>query len=335
MTWEQFRKSTANAQTEEHARELFAGLVCDSGRVMCEVGFPWLDRGNAATVNYSAITTPVLVLAGECDRILLPRIARQTAARYTQATYVEIPHSDHMVFSGEALPDHDGPHRRLDRKKPRADHRLASQLPGTTAPRLTPSPVHSTGRSAPIRGATLDRAQATANAPSTPAAVLIALGDGGQAESSGPRNECQVRWLCDLRRHCRHPKALWRCSCCRPLGPDLRRPWFPSPSAEHVSQPTCRSGWWRRASTRTADWCHRARASDFFEFSLPSPRRTPQLFVCEGREDGGSGSCPLCRAGHFEEGRQGVRPGRRSGATQDRPDGHNLELNDESDPGVA
>ena len=28
----------------------------------------------------------------------------------------------------EGAPDHDGPHRRLDRKKPRADHRLASQV---------------------------------------------------------------------------------------------------------------------------------------------------------------------------------------------------------------
>lgn len=104
LTWEQFRKSTANAQTEEHARELFAGMVCDSGRVMCEVGFPWLDRAKAATVDYSAITKPVLVIAGGCDRILLPRIARETAARYQQATYVEIPRSDHMVFSGRALP---------------------------------------------------------------------------------------------------------------------------------------------------------------------------------------------------------------------------------------
>ena len=103
LTWEQFRKSTANAQTEEHARELFAGLVCDSGRVMCEVGFPWLDRAKAATVNYSDITTPVLVIAGECDRILLPRM-RDRPARYQQATYVEIPRSDHMVFSGKALP---------------------------------------------------------------------------------------------------------------------------------------------------------------------------------------------------------------------------------------
>ena len=61
----------------------------------------------------------------------------------------------------------------------------------------------------------------TATAPSTRAAVPIALGDGGQAESSDPRNECRVRWLCDLRRHGGAPKAPWHCSCCRLLGPDL------------------------------------------------------------------------------------------------------------------
>jgi hypothetical protein len=31
-------------------------------------------------------------------------IVRQTAARYQHGTYVEIPRSDHMVFSGAALP---------------------------------------------------------------------------------------------------------------------------------------------------------------------------------------------------------------------------------------
>jgi pimeloyl-ACP methyl ester carboxylesterase len=32
MTWEQFRKLVANAQTEEYARELFTEVVCESGR---------------------------------------------------------------------------------------------------------------------------------------------------------------------------------------------------------------------------------------------------------------------------------------------------------------
>jgi hypothetical protein len=32
------------------------------------------------------------------------RIPRLTAARYQHGTFVEIPRSDHMVFSGAALP---------------------------------------------------------------------------------------------------------------------------------------------------------------------------------------------------------------------------------------
>ena len=70
----------------------------------------------------------VLVIAGECDRLLPARIPRLTAARYQHGTYVEIPRSDHMVFSGAALPVTDGPNLRLDRKKSRADYRLASQV---------------------------------------------------------------------------------------------------------------------------------------------------------------------------------------------------------------
>jgi pimeloyl-ACP methyl ester carboxylesterase len=103
-TWEQVRKSIANAQTEEYARELFTEVVCESGRALCEISFPRLDRAKAATVDFTAITTPVLVIAGECDRLLPARIPRLTAARYQNGTYVEIPRSDHMVFSGEALP---------------------------------------------------------------------------------------------------------------------------------------------------------------------------------------------------------------------------------------
>jgi len=72
-----------------------------------------------------------------------------------------------------------------------------------------------------------------------------------------------------------------------------------------------------------------------FESPLPSPRRTP-TGVYVGRETHrGSGSCPLCGAGYLKEGRQGVRAGCRCWAAQDRRDGHDVELNDESDPGIA
>jgi len=103
-TWQRFRRLLANTQTEETAREFFADLVCESGRAYCEFSFWYLDRGKAATVNFAAVTTPVLVIQGEYDRAITSQVTSWTAARYQRGTYVEIPGSDHLVFSGEALP---------------------------------------------------------------------------------------------------------------------------------------------------------------------------------------------------------------------------------------
>jgi pimeloyl-ACP methyl ester carboxylesterase len=94
----------ANGQTEEVAREIFADLVCESGRAYCELVFPFLDRGKAATVDFAAVATPVLVIRGEYDRGVPPQIAPKTAARYQRGTYVRVSGSDHLVFSGQALP---------------------------------------------------------------------------------------------------------------------------------------------------------------------------------------------------------------------------------------
>jgi pimeloyl-ACP methyl ester carboxylesterase len=103
-TWERFRRSIANTQSDEIAREFFADFVCESGRAYCEFSFWYLDRGKAATVNFAAVTTPVLVIQGECDRTITSQVTSWTAARYQRGTYVEIPGSDHLVFCGEALP---------------------------------------------------------------------------------------------------------------------------------------------------------------------------------------------------------------------------------------
>ncbi|MGH3540969.1 MAG: alpha/beta hydrolase [Mycobacterium sp.] len=103
-TWQKFRRWIANLQTEETAREFFADFVCESGRAYCELVFPFLDRGKATTVNFAAVTTPMLAIRGERDRVVPPQIAPKTAARYLRGSYVEIPRSDHLVFSGEALP---------------------------------------------------------------------------------------------------------------------------------------------------------------------------------------------------------------------------------------
>jgi pimeloyl-ACP methyl ester carboxylesterase len=58
----------------------------------------------ATVVDFAAVTTPVLAIRAECDRIVPAGVVRQTAARYQHGTYVEIPRSDHMVFSGTGLP---------------------------------------------------------------------------------------------------------------------------------------------------------------------------------------------------------------------------------------
>jgi pimeloyl-ACP methyl ester carboxylesterase len=103
-TSERFRRWIANTQTEDIAREIYDGLVCESGRANCEIALAVAKLSKATVVDFAAVTTPVLVLGGECDRIVPAGVVRQTAARYQHGTYVEIPRSDHMVFSGAVLP---------------------------------------------------------------------------------------------------------------------------------------------------------------------------------------------------------------------------------------
>jgi pimeloyl-ACP methyl ester carboxylesterase len=103
-TFEQFRRWIANSHTEDVAREIYDGLVCESGRYVWELLIAPLKFSKATVVDFAAVSTPVLVIGAECDRIVASRIVRQTAARYQHATSVEIPGSDHMVFSGAALP---------------------------------------------------------------------------------------------------------------------------------------------------------------------------------------------------------------------------------------
>ena len=65
-------------------------------------------------VDFAAVTAPVLVIGAECDRIVSAGIVRRTAARYQHGTSVEIPRSDHMVFSRGGATGHYELHRRLD-----------------------------------------------------------------------------------------------------------------------------------------------------------------------------------------------------------------------------
>ncbi|KAA0099702.1 hypothetical protein CIW49_08960 [Mycolicibacterium sp. P1-18] len=72
--------------------------VVESGRAYCETSFPYLDRRHAATVEFDAITAPVLVIGAEQGRTVNRRIPRATARRYRDAHHVEIPGADHALF---------------------------------------------------------------------------------------------------------------------------------------------------------------------------------------------------------------------------------------------
>jgi pimeloyl-ACP methyl ester carboxylesterase len=103
-SWKVFRRYITNTTDEATAREKYAELVCDSGRVYCEMAFWFLDREKATRVDFAAVTGPVLAIGGRHDRTVDRRVARATAARYARGSYLEIPDSDHLVFHGNALP---------------------------------------------------------------------------------------------------------------------------------------------------------------------------------------------------------------------------------------
>lgn len=103
-TWQVFRRYVTNTTDEQLARDLFSELVCDSGRVYCELAFWFADRAKATKVDFAAITGPVLAIGAERDRTVNRRVGRATARRYGNGTYVEIPASDHLVLHGKALP---------------------------------------------------------------------------------------------------------------------------------------------------------------------------------------------------------------------------------------
>jgi pimeloyl-ACP methyl ester carboxylesterase len=89
-TFEQFRRWIANTQTEDIARKMYDGLVCESGRYLWELLLAVPRLSKATVVDFAAVTAPVLVMGAECDRIVPAGVVRRTAARYQHGTWLEI-----------------------------------------------------------------------------------------------------------------------------------------------------------------------------------------------------------------------------------------------------
>lgn len=93
-----------NHQPKDLQDAFYAGLVPESGRVYAEMAFWFLDPHKAATVKTASIQTPVLVVTGSDDKVVVPNIPKATAKKYRRATYIEIAGADHMYAMGATMP---------------------------------------------------------------------------------------------------------------------------------------------------------------------------------------------------------------------------------------
>ena len=88
-----------NEVPAEIAEAEIDALVWDSGRVLFELGLPWLAKTRATRVDYARLSAPTLVIVGERDRITPPAIARATARRLAgPVDYHELAQAGHWLW---------------------------------------------------------------------------------------------------------------------------------------------------------------------------------------------------------------------------------------------
>lgn len=92
-----FVYAVSHLMSPEEQRELYGRSVYGSGRAATEIGFWLFDKTRATEVDESKITCPVLVIAGQEDRITPPSLSRKVAKKYG-ASYKEFPNHAHWVI---------------------------------------------------------------------------------------------------------------------------------------------------------------------------------------------------------------------------------------------
>ncbi|MCA6127732.1 alpha/beta hydrolase [Thalassolituus oleivorans] len=101
--WETFVWGTGHLTPKPLMIEMFDQLKAESGRAYFEMSMWFLDKTKASKVYPERIKGPVLVIAGESDRIVRTPISRRTAARYTNSEFIGLVNMDHMLVVGEGL----------------------------------------------------------------------------------------------------------------------------------------------------------------------------------------------------------------------------------------
>jgi len=82
---------------EDERKRVYERLVGESGRATFEIGLWPLDRSRAARVDAAKVRIPLLVVAGEEDRITPARIVRKVARKYG-ADFKVFPDHAHWVL---------------------------------------------------------------------------------------------------------------------------------------------------------------------------------------------------------------------------------------------
>jgi non-heme chloroperoxidase len=91
------RVLTLNCIPEADQQAVFDKFGPESGRAFFELFFWMFDKTGATAVNMSAVTCPVLCVAGVEDRMVSLETARATAAGYPGATFWELHGHGHML----------------------------------------------------------------------------------------------------------------------------------------------------------------------------------------------------------------------------------------------
>lgn len=91
------RRAYNGVPPEKH-RALYEGMVEESGRVVAEIGFWFMDSARAAAVDASAVRCPVYVISSGEDRLTPASVCRKVAALYPQASLRHYPDRGHWVL---------------------------------------------------------------------------------------------------------------------------------------------------------------------------------------------------------------------------------------------
>jgi len=98
QTFAEAAYSMLNLMPFESQKSIYNKFVFESGRAASEIGFWIFDSKKAARVDESKVTCPVLIVAGEKDRIVPVSVTRKIAEKYKKvSTYKEFPDHSHWV----------------------------------------------------------------------------------------------------------------------------------------------------------------------------------------------------------------------------------------------